>query len=129
MRQSKPVAAEVARQANFWAIEGIACYMESLAVHEGYCTLGGENAGRMPAARYRLLEDNFYVPLSELVGIGLTSLQSDPRISKLYSESAGLADFFMHADDGRYREPLVRYLDAIYTGRAATWKGDIGIPV
>ena len=95
-QESKPVAAEVARQANFWAIEGIACYMESLAVHEGYCTLGGENAGRTPAARYRLLEDNFYVPLSELV---------EPRPDEFAERSAdrealqpiGRAGRFLHA--------------------------------
>jgi glycosyltransferase involved in cell wall biosynthesis len=66
-QETRPVVGDVARSENFWAVEGIACYMESLAQHEGYYTLGGMNAGRMPAARHRLLEDNFYVPLAQLV--------------------------------------------------------------
>jgi hypothetical protein len=64
------------------------------------------------------LEDNFYVPLEELVRIGMESLQSDTRLPRLYSQSAGLADFFMHAAAGRYRDPLVTYLVEVYTGRA-----------
>jgi hypothetical protein len=115
------VAPDVGRASNFWAIEGIACYMESLAEQAGgaYYTLGGSNAGRVPAARHRLLTDDFYVPLSELVGLGMQQLQSDPRIQPLYSQSAGLADFFMHDGNGRYREPFVSYLTAIYRGRAS----------
>lgn len=114
------VAADVGRAANFWAIEGIACYMESLTEQAGgaYYTLGGSNAGRVPAARHRLLTDNFYVPLAELVGMGMQDLQADPRIQPLYSQAAGLADFFMHDAAGRYREPFVAYLTAIYRGRA-----------
>ena len=118
--ETRPAAADVGRRDNFWIIEGIACYMESLADKRGYYTLGGMDAGRMPAARHRLLEDKFYVPLAELVTIGLGDLQHDSRIAKIYSQSAGLADFLMHAVSGRYREALVRYLSAIYAGRANT---------
>lgn len=118
--ESRSVAPQIGQQANFWAIEGIACYMETLAEHaEGaYYTLGGSNSGRVPAARHRLLTDNFYVPLAELVAMGMQSLQADPRIQPLYSQSAGLLDFFMHAHGGKYREPFVNYLSAIYQGRA-----------
>jgi hypothetical protein len=118
--ETRPAAADVGRRDNFWIVEGIACYMESLAEKQNYYTLGGMDAGRMPAARHRLLEDTFYVPLAELVTIGLSDLQHDTRIAKLYSQSAGLADFLMHAETGRYREALVRYLSAIYAGRANT---------
>jgi hypothetical protein len=117
-QETRAVAPDVGREANFWIVEGIACYMESLAEHAGYCTLGGANAGRMPAARHRLVEDKFYVPLAELVQFGLESLQHDPRIATLYSQSSGLADFFMHVGQGRYRDALVRYFDAVYSGTA-----------
>ena len=119
-QETRPVVQDIGRAENFWIVEGIACYMESLSSESGYYTLGGPNAGRMPAARHRLLEDNFYVPLAELVSFGMEALQRDPRIAKLYSQSSGLADFFMHDRAGRYREPLVRYLETIYTGRATT---------
>jgi hypothetical protein len=112
------VAPQVARENNFWIVEGIACYMESLAKHESYFTLGGANAGRMPAARHRLLADHYYIPLSQLVQFGMEDLQQDPNIARLYSQSAGLAAFFMHDAQERYREPLIRYLGAVYAGRA-----------
>ncbi|REK11925.1 MAG: hypothetical protein DWQ37_12950 [Planctomycetota bacterium] len=117
--ETRRTAPRVARDDNFWIVEGIACYMESLAEHDGYYTLGGANAGRVPAARHRLLVDESYVPLSELVGFGMEDLQHDQRIAMLYSQSAGLADFLMHADDGRYRDALAGYLAAIYGGRAS----------
>ncbi len=117
-QETRAVAPDVGRRDNFWVVEGIACYMESLAQHDGYYTLGGANAGRMPAARHRLLTDGFYVPLARLVTIGMESLQRDSNIAPMYSQSAGLADFLMHDDRGRYRDALVRYLDAVYSGRA-----------
>lgn len=120
-QETRPVAADVGRGGNFWAVEGIACYMETLQEHDAaYYTLGGMNAGRMPAARHRLLEDNFYVPLAQLVEIDMQTLQGDSRIAKIYGQATGLADFFMHDAHGRYRDALVRYLEAIYAGRATT---------
>lgn len=115
-QESRPVVRDVGRKENFWIIEAIACYMESLVEHEDYFALGGRNEGRVPAARQRLLDDQFYVPLAELVRYGRDTLQRDPQIAKLYSQSAGLATFLMHADEGAYRDPLVVYLEAVYTG-------------
>ncbi len=119
-QETRRVARQVGRGDNFWIIEGIACYMESLDDHGDYVTLGGPNAGRMPAARHRLLEDQFYVPLAELVQLGMQPLQADERLPMIYSQSAGLTDFLMHADGGRYREALVTYLAAVYSGRATS---------
>jgi len=117
-QESRPVAPEVGRQANFWIIEGIACYMESLQPHPGYFTLGGASTGRMPAARQRALEDDFYIPLSELVSYGMRTFQQDPRLPMLYSQSAGLSTFLMHGEQGRYRDAVVDYLRLVYTGKA-----------
>lgn len=108
----------VGRRNNFWIVEGIACYMESLAVESGYCTLGGMTAGRMPAARTRLIDDNFYVPLEELCAMGVESLQHDQRLPMIYSESTGLATFLMHGQSGAYRKPLREYLILVYSTRA-----------
>lgn len=118
--ETRPTARDVGRKHNFWTIEAVACYMESVQEHlaEGYVSLGEPDAGRMPAARQRLLQDSFYVPLAELVAMGMNELQADPRIAKIYSQSAGLATFFLEADAGKYREPFVTYLRAVYDGRA-----------
>jgi hypothetical protein len=111
------VAPDVGREANFWIVEGIALYMESLRREGDYYTLGGFDDERMYAARVRLLRDNFYVPLAELTTYGMEKLQTDERIATLYSQCAGLTNFLIHYDGGRYRDALVAYLVAVYTGR------------
>lgn len=115
--ESRTPSPTVGRKANFWIIEGIACYMESLASQAGFDTLGGVEADRYQDARFRRINDDFYVPLAELVTLGMEQLQHDPRIARLYSQSAGLTHFLMHYDDGRYRDALVAYLSTIYSGR------------
>ncbi len=115
--ETRPVTRDLGREANFWIIEGIDCYMESLVEQGDLCLLGGNDAQRLRDAQHRLLVDGFYVPLDELCGYGMDQLQRDSRISKLYSQSAGLAHFLMHFDRGRYRTALIDYLVAVYTGR------------
>ncbi|MBN2476363.1 MAG: hypothetical protein JXB62_17250 [Pirellulales bacterium] len=115
--QSRPVARGVGYRANFWIVEGIAMYMESLRREGDYYVLGGFDDQRIYAARYRLLKDDFYVPLGELVTYGMEKIQKDPRIATLYSQAAGLTSFLVHYDSGRYRDALVAYLTTVYTGR------------
>ncbi len=109
-------------EANFWIVEGVACYMESLVERDGYCLLGGTNAVRLRDAEFRLRNDGFYLPLAELVTYGMDRLQQDPRLGTLYSESSGLTHFLVHASGGRYRDVLVDYLIAVYSAhdRAST---------
>jgi len=115
--ETRPVASAVGRDHNFWIIEGVAMYMETLRTEDGYHVVGGFDDDRIVAARYRLLHDGFYVPLAELTSYGMAKLQSDPRIRTLYSQAAGLAHFLVHYDGGRYRDALVAYLRAVYTGQ------------
>ena len=100
----------VGEQQNFWAIEGIALYLESLQVHDSYCTLGGFEANRLQTARYHKYVNQFYVPLEKLLGYGQVELQKHPEIRSLYSQSAGLTHFFMTGDAGRYRKAFIDYL-------------------
>jgi len=60
----------LAATANAWAVEGVACYFETLKeqptdVGLAY-NVGTPDAGRVQAARHRRIVDNFYVPLAEL---------------------------------------------------------------
>jgi hypothetical protein len=117
MRKTSPLAGE---RCGFWAIEAAACYLESLAPTAYGWTLGGRDAGRAAAARERLVNDGFYVPLEELCGFGRAELQADERLPAIYSQISGLADFFMNGADGRYREAFVEYLVRIYTGSVSS---------
>ena len=104
---------------NFWIVEGIALYFESLRRESGsQFTLGSPTAGRVPAAVHRRLVDNYYVPIAELVALGKQDLQRRDDLGPLYSQAAGLATFLMQFDGGRYRDPLARYLQAVYAGKA-----------
>jgi hypothetical protein len=113
MRKTSPLVGE---RCGFWAVEAAACFMESMQRTDFGWTLGGIDAGRAPAARQRLLEDDFYVPLAELTALGRTAFQARADLPPLYSQISGLADFFMTGLQGRYREAFVEYLVRIYTG-------------
>lgn len=116
MRKTSPLAGE---RAGFWALEAAACYVESLEPTAYGWTLGGRDAGRAPAARERLVDDGFYIPLEELCAFGRADLQADERLPAIYSQISGLADFFMNGDDSRHREAFVEYLVRVYTGTVA----------
>ena len=105
---------------NFWILEGIAVYMESLVPHGGYWTLGGFDADRLQYARARILSGGDYTPLSELVRLGRDDLQRHPDIRRIYTQSAGLSHFLMNGSNARFRQSLVDLLRAQYQGRDST---------
>jgi len=109
--------AEPGRRSGFWAVESAAIYAESITKTDFGWTIGGREAGRGPAAR-KLVEAEGHVPLAELVPLGREAFQSHGRIADLYDECGGLADFFMNAHDGGYRESFVEYLVRVYSGTA-----------
>lgn len=104
-------------QANYWVIEGAAMYLETLREDGDFYVLGGIDTPRLLAARVRFLQDNFYIPLQKFTALAMEEFQSDPRIGAFYSQAAGLMQFFMHYDQGRYRDAVVNYLAAVYMGR------------
>jgi hypothetical protein len=112
----------LAATANAWAIEGVACYFESLMERksEGGArafTIGTPEAGRLPAARHRRVVDNYYVPLAELSALAITELQHREDLARLYSQSAGLASFFIDYKGGVYRSAFRELLALVYAGR------------
>ncbi len=115
--ESKAVSPVAWRNTNFWITEGVAMYMESLRVEDGYTVLGSFDDERMAAARYRLLKKQFYVPLGSLVDYGRDRFEHDSQIQGLYSEAAGLTYFLICYDGGLYRDKLVAYLTAVYSAR------------
>jgi hypothetical protein len=117
-QESRPAKLIVALRDNFWIVEGIACYMESLQFTKSCALVGGLDHGRVPAARVRLLKDGFYIPFAETVALGSRDVQRDPRIRTLYSQFTGQAAFLMHAEEGRFRDIVSRYLQEIYRGTA-----------
>jgi hypothetical protein len=114
--QSRRAAPDVGARANFWIVEGIAMYMESLHRENGSYVLGGLGDPRMVAARYHLLTEDFYVPFAQVTTLGMRDLQTHSGIKKLYSQMAAMTHLLICADGGRYRDALVAYLSAVYNG-------------
>ncbi|MFM7118190.1 MAG: hypothetical protein ACKO0N_16320 [Planctomycetota bacterium] len=100
-----------------WLGEGIAMYFEGLYDFGDFVTLGGFDTQRLQYARLRALKDGQYLPFNKLKRLGQRELQTHPDVRQIYSQSAGIAQFLMTANGGRYREGLITYLDAIYGGK------------
>jgi hypothetical protein len=114
---SRPMTGDIGVKSDFWIIEGIACYMESFQREGEKFTVGDPGHGRLLAARKHFVQDKYYVPLREFTRMGMMTYQSikQPQIAMNYSQGAALAHFFMHYDDGRYREALIEHLSQIYS--------------
>lgn len=108
----------VGDNSDFWAVEAIACYMESFKSNGETFSLGDPTYIRFQNAQLRLWGDQrqppYYMPLQQLCELPRSDFQAHPEVSKNYSEGAGLAHFFMHADDGAFRDAFIEYLSDIY---------------
>ena len=116
---------------NFWIVEGIACFMETLQQEEQGWRLGGPMAGRLAAARIRLERDHFYIPFTEMVTLGAKAMLNNPQYRTLYTQAAGQAAFLMTARHGKFRPRAIEYLRRIYRGQAklGTLASLTGVPL
>jgi hypothetical protein len=110
----------IAMKANFWVVEGIACYMESFLNKDGRFTVGDPNylpqgESRFHVAKYRYTNDKYYVPLKEFTSMGMYEFQNAKELTRNYTQASGLVHFFMHYNDGVYREELIQHLSDIYS--------------
>jgi hypothetical protein len=117
--ESRPTQRDIAQSQHFWAVEGFACYMESYRNRDGEISLGDPRFIRFDNARVRLILDRFYVKLEEYTSWGQQEFQSQPKeiLGQIYSQASGLVHFFLHANDGRYRDDFVKFLARIYSSR------------
>jgi hypothetical protein len=122
LSESLRVPQRVGVEANFWLIEGIACYLESFEVApNGNVRVGDPRHIRIENARQRLLGLNFFIPLRTYVALGMSEFQSPADGDTLrgyYSQASGLTHFFMHYEQGLYRDALIEHLAQIYSPNA-----------
>lgn len=110
----------IAQSGHFWIVEGIACYMESFRIIEQdgvrKYEVGDPRFIRFYWARHRLLEENYFIPLSTFSQLGMVPFQTGDteELRRRYSQASGLAHFFMHYNEGQYRIALMQYLAQIY---------------
>ena len=115
--ESEPRDRPIAVNGNFWIVEGIACYVESFQRKNGRFSLGDPEYVRFRNGRYRYLNDDYYVPLAQFARMGMQAFQTDEKIKENYSQASNLAHFFMHYDDGQYRDAVIEHLSQIYGAR------------
>lgn len=117
---SRPQVGPIGIRANFWLVEGIACYMESFHREGEKFTVGSPHAHRLQAAQANYLKDRYYVPLRDFARMGMQAFQSSENIRKNYSQCAALTHFFLHTEEGKYRDALIEQLSQIYSPRKIT---------
>lgn len=104
-----------------WLDEGIATYAESTTKNQHlfgeFYTLGGFDSRRMQYARFRRFLENYFIPSKELSDLGRVQLQQQNDLVKIYSESAGLAEFLMNSERGTLQPKLNQFLKIMYQGK------------
>lgn len=107
----------IAERRDFWIIEGISCYIESFRVKDDVVTMGDPRHPRFVAAKYRFVNDRYYMPLAKFAAMGMRTFQTHEKIQANYSQASGLAKFFMEYEDGKYRDALIEHLSQLYRNR------------
>ncbi|MCL2303944.1 MAG: DUF1570 domain-containing protein [Planctomycetaceae bacterium] len=115
--ESRHANSSIAEKENFWIIEGIAMYMETLRSEEEYYVVGGTGDIRFRNAIAEALREDFYVPLELLVKLGRPRFQGGGKLQEIYAQSAGMTHFLMHAENGTFRDATIQYLRLIYEGK------------
>ena len=109
---------DVGEEHNFWVIEGFACYLESFQ-HEGdRCSAGDPHHVRIRNARTRVMDDHLHEPLGSYMAMGKREFQGAADLSQLrgyYSQGAALVHFFLHYQNGLYRDDFLKHLSQIYS--------------
>jgi len=104
---------------NFWAVEGIAIFMEALRIEEESYKVGDILADKLFAARVQF-ERNFNLPIRRLTAMSAVNVQSSRQIREIYRKSATLVHWLMFAEEGRYRQHLFELLRQAYAGTATS---------
>lgn len=118
LSESTLKTAPIGHEHDFWVIEGIACYFESFHVAEdGTVTVGDLSNPRILAAREQVVTNQEQEPLARFTALGMLKFQMGNTVDlqKRYAQATGLAHFFLHYQDGVYRDEFIEYLTNIYS--------------
>jgi hypothetical protein len=111
------VGDEIGRACNFWVVEGIATYLESLRPEGSRQILGGFTTKRMQNARYRLRHAGQWMPADEFADLAFSEFGQQEDLPFVYSQGAGLSHYFLHGVPDAAREGFLQYLDDVYLDR------------
>ena len=120
---ANPVALDANRGKGFWVVEGVALYMESLSTRgcggSLVVDLGGWDAPRLQAGRYRRLHDKYWVPWEEFHWADGTRFRAEEDIRAWYSQATGLAHLWLDGSVEK-RVAFAAYVESVYANQAST---------
>ena len=109
-----PKPRRIADNEHFWIVEGFACYVESFRPLNNGISIGNPDYVRFYFAREILVKDDFFVPLDRFASLSKNAYQDLAQISQRYSQASGVVHFYMHYENGRYRDALIDHFAALY---------------
>ena len=102
-------------QRDFWLVEGIAGYFESMSVlPDGSVTLGGWDSPRLQFARYRVLSGRDEMPIEELRRDGKLSAQSRDDLPRWYAHAIARTHQLLDSGDQNSRLWVYQKLADLY---------------
>ena len=114
------------RRRDFWVVEGIAGYMESLTFDDaGSAVSGGWDASRLSFARHRLdggPPGGGLIPVARLRDLGRDQALAGDDLAGWYTSAIATVHAAMHSDGGRHRAAFYRLVDDVY--RCGRFAGD-----
>lgn len=112
--------------AGAWALEAVALYMESWSEEciggVRVIDIGGWDAPRVQAGRFRRLRDQYWIPWEEFSIADGKRLRADPDVAAWYSQACGLAHMWLDSDAAS-RDAFLSYLQEVYKGQGAKASG------
>jgi len=103
---------------NFWAVEGIALFMETLKIEDKYYQIGDILADRLYAAKVQS-ERGYRMSIQRLTAMSAAEIQSSTEeLLPIYRQSVALTHWLMLAEEGRYRPALFELLRQTYRNEA-----------
>lgn len=113
--EASSAATAAGLKANYWVAEGIPAYLESLRLDGDRVYVGEWTSPRLSVARDRLVAERRYVPLERFVHLTPEQFLNGES-SFLYGQAALLVHFLLHGENGRYRQPFLRFLRDVFSG-------------
>lgn len=109
---------------NYWVVEGLGTYFETLTVGpDGAVRIGGLVGARNAEARRRLVLPGQLTPLAAFVGYQQGTFNRDDLVVRHYLEASALTSYLMHGDRERFRDGFLDYVRDACQGRLRRTSG------
>ncbi|HBJ35142.1 MAG TPA: hypothetical protein DDZ51_10385 [Planctomycetaceae bacterium] len=107
-------------RSGFWLAEGIACYMESTSIQQGYATVGGWESSRLQFARHRVLSLGESTSIDPLRLLGRVQFQRNADLPSLYAMAAAETHRIIDRNNGDGLNDMISQLAKLYQIRRPT---------